>query len=95
MKKIGKKKAFELINKGAMLIDLRSPVDFRDGTITGAVNLPLKNFTNKLMGFDKKKKYVLIGKTVEDTDLKAAVNYAEQLGIETVSVVGYDQMIAD
>ena len=40
MKRINKERATQLIEKGATLVDMRSPVSFRDGHIKGAVNLP-------------------------------------------------------
>lgn len=92
MKLVNKNKTFELVNKGAMLVDMRSPVDFRDGTIKGAVNLPLRNFVNKLASFNKKQKIVIFGRNITDEDLKIAFNYAERLGFVNVFVTEYRQL---
>ncbi len=92
MKRISKEKAKKLIDKGAILVDMRSPVSFRDGHITGAVNLPLKNFTNLLMKTDRKKTIIIYGDTYEDADLAHGFNYAEQLGFGTVFATDYTSL---
>ena len=56
MKLVNKDRANKLVDKGALLIDMRSPIDFRDGHIQNSVNLPLKNFTNKLIGLKRNQK---------------------------------------
>lgn len=90
MKTITKEKAKKLLDRGATLIDMRSPVAFRDGHIEGAVNLQLKKFTNLLMATaDKKKTYILYGVTTSDEDLVHGVKYATQLGFESVFVSDY------
>jgi rhodanese-related sulfurtransferase len=90
MKTITKEKAKKLIDKGAIIVDMRSPVSFRDGHIEGAVNLPLKKFTNLLMATtDKKKAFILYGMTVEDEDVVHGVKYSEQLGFSNIHVTDY------
>ena len=93
MNKIGKTKAQKLLAKGAVLVDMRSPVLYRDGHIAGAVNLPLKNFTNLLMGTpDKKKPIVIYGTTTEDVDVTHGFKYAEQLGFTQVFATDYESL---
>lgn len=92
MKKVNKERALALVTKGAMLVDMRSPVDFRDGSIPGAQNLPLKNFLNKIVGLDRKQKFVLFAREIEDKDMRNAVNYAEQLGFTELFVSEYKQL---
>lgn len=94
MKRVNKEKAEQLVNKGAMLVDMRSPVDFRDGSIKGATNLPLKNFLNKIVGLNRKQKFVLFAKSIDDADLKNAINYAEQLGFTDLFIAEYKQLAA-
>lgn len=90
MKTITKEKAKKLIDKGAILVDMRSPVAFRDGHIEGAVNLQLKKFTNLLMASpDRKKTYILYGVTMTDEDVVHGVKYSSQLGFESVYVTDY------
>lgn len=94
MKMVNKKKAMDLVSKGALLVDMRSPVDYRDGSIKGSVNLPLKNFTNKLIGLKKDQKVVIFGKTINDPDVKSACGYADQLGIGgNIFVTEYKQLL--
>lgn len=89
MRRISKEKANKLINKGAILVDMRSPISFRDGHITGAVNLPLKNFTNLLMKTDRKKSIIIYSDTYDDKELSQGFNYAEQLGFLEVYATDY------
>lgn len=79
---IHRQEADRLIKKGALLVDMRSPVAFRDGTIDGAVNLPLRNFLNKITGLDKKTKLVLFSDKSDDEDITAGVTYGVQLGFD-------------
>ena len=92
MKKVNKEKALQLVNKGAMLVDMRSPVDFRDGSISGATNLPLKNFLNKIIGMNRKQKFVLFARDINDADMRNAANYAEQLGFPELFISEYKQL---
>lgn len=89
MKRISKERAKKLIDKGAILVDMRSPVSFRDGHVSGAVNLPLKNFTNLLMKTDRKKSIIIYGDTYQDSELSQGFNYAEQLGFKEVYATDY------
>ncbi len=93
MKLVNKDRANKLVDKGALLIDMRSPIDFRDGHIQNSVNLPLKNFTNKLIGLKRNQKIVLISKSVADPDVKTACGYADQLGFGDVFVTEYNQLL--
>jgi rhodanese-related sulfurtransferase len=90
MKTITKDKAKKLIDKGAIVVDMRSPVSFRDGHIHGAVNLPLKKFANLLMATpDKKKAIIIYGGTTTDEDVTYGFKYSEQLGFTNVHVTDY------
>ena len=50
---VGKKRVDKLVGNGAMLIDMRSPVAFRNGSVDRSVNLPLRNFLNELTGMNR------------------------------------------
>lgn len=93
MKKASKSTVERLVAKGAMLVDMRSPIDFRDGTISGAVNLPLRNFLNKITGMDRKSKIIIFGASMEDPDVKHGFNYANQLGFTEVYISAYSQLL--
>ena len=92
MKFANKNKVKSLLDKGAVLIDLRSPVDYRNGNIMGSKNLPLSNFINSFLKFDKAKPIVLIVNFVSDSDLKTVDTYASQLGYEKVWAAEYGQL---
>lgn len=93
MKKINKKKLNELLEKGATLIDMRSPVSFRDGSLAGSKNLPLRNFINHLQKHDKKVPIALIVESFEDeeSDIKLVGNYADQVQFDKLFVIEYSQ----
>ena len=90
MNQITKERATKLLAKGAILVDMRTPVAFRDGHVAESQNLPLKQFTNLLMKTsDKKKSIIVYGDSVDDADLKIGINYATQLGFSQVYVSDY------
>jgi rhodanese-related sulfurtransferase len=37
----------EAVKKGALLIDVRSPAEFKSGSVKGALNIPVDNLTAK------------------------------------------------
>lgn len=92
MRKINKERALHLVDKGAMLVDMRSSVSYRNGSIAGAANLPLKNFLNKIIGMNRKQKFVLFAEDINDSDMSNAINYAEQLGFTDLFVSEYKQL---
>lgn len=85
--KINGKRAQKLVEKGALLVDVRSPVSFRDGTIPGAINLSLRQISS-LVREPKKRVLIFFGESETDDTLKAAVNYAMQFGFEQVFSLG-------
>lgn len=87
MEKINQKKLKKLLQKNNVLfVDMRSPIDFRDGHIEGSVNLPLRNFTNKLMGLPRNHIVIAYSTNFKDTDLVQGMNYAIQLGFEKLYI---------
>lgn len=96
MKRINKEKMEALRAKGALLADMRSPVSYRDGHVDGAVNLPLRNFTNAIMQIaDKNKSIVMYADSVDDLDLTQGVKYAELLGFSNIYVADFRTLTAD
>lgn len=87
-----KERVNQLVGRGAMLVDMRSPVAFRNGSIAGSVNLPLKSFLNKLTGLDKKTKLILFSDESDDVDVKTGINYAVQLGFNNLFVSEYKEL---
>lgn len=95
MKRISKNKAVELVKRGALLVDMRSPVSFRDGHVPGAVNLPLRNFVNRIMPMDKKTKIIIYSDTVADDVLRQGNTYANGLGFMEVFISDYRSLTED
>ena len=73
--KVNITKAKKMMEKGAILIDTRSPIDFRNGTISGAVNITIGN-VSKLITYKPDTKTIFFGK--DDENLKVVMNYASQ-----------------
>lgn len=66
-------------NKGYSVIDTRSPVEYRDGTLHEAPNAPLRNFMGVFVPTCKNAKgVVLIGSRADEAAFKACIRYAEQ-----------------
>lgn len=86
MKAITKNKMEQLVTKGALLVDMRSPVEFRNAHVSGAVNLPLRNFINKVMAMPKTATIVLYSTSIGDTDIVQGLNYAQILGFTNLHV---------
>lgn len=93
-KSVNKKRVEQLVERGAILVDMRSPVAYRNGSITGSVNLPLKNFLNQLSGMNRKTNIIVFGDTEEDSDVVMGINYAAQLGFN-VFVSDYNTLVSD
>lgn len=47
------------INGGAFLVDVRTPGEFRSGSVKGAVNIPLNTLQSNLAKFKNKKSVVV------------------------------------
>lgn len=85
--KIAGKKARSLIDKGAVLVDVRNPVAFRDGTLPGAQNLSLRQLS-QLLKYPKNTSLILFGEDEDDPTLKSALNYISQYGFSNVYSLG-------
>jgi len=84
---ISSTKAKKLVEKGATLVDLRSPVDFAVSSLPHAVNITLRN-VSRMMMLNKKTPLVFFGASDDDADIKQAENYAIQMGFEKVFLLG-------
>lgn len=49
----------ELINNGAVIVDVRSPVEYKAGHIPGSKNFPLDSIRNKIIDLQKLNKPVI------------------------------------
>lgn len=80
------------------LIDVRSPVQYRDGTILNAPNAALRNFTIEFLKTRKNtNKIVLIGSNKDRAELEASIKYAINVPnpdakITNLSYVLYEEM---
>lgn len=94
MKHISKVKLEQLMKKKkkVYLVDMRSPVSFRDGHVDGAINLPLRNFVNALIGLQRDTIIVAYGQYVNDSDLGVGLNYAQEMGFGELYYATYDEL---
>ena len=91
-KPVDRRRVDQLVARGAVLVDMRSPVAYRNGSVDGSVNLPLKNFLNQLSGMNRKTNIIVFGDTEEDADVVMGINYAAQLGFN-IFVSNYKRLI--
>lgn len=92
MKKISQTKFKQLLKKSPVVADMRSPVAFRDGHIDNAINLPLRNFINKIMPLPKSTVIVAYSTNLTDIDLVQGMKYAEELGFTEVYYADYSSL---
>lgn len=65
--------------RGYSVIDTRSPVEYRNGTLFNAPNAPLRNFLSVFVPMLRESnKIVLIGSEKDNEAFKACIRYAEQ-----------------
>lgn len=79
-------KAGKLVASGAILIDARSAVDFRDGTIRGAINLPLRRIS-EMMRHDRRTKFVVFGTDPNDENALQTAKYLGLYGFTDVYIL--------
>jgi len=82
----------EILSIGGQLIDVRSPVEFSQGALKGAINMPINSFQNLMDGIDKSKPVVLYCRTGARSGM--VKNYLEQLGFDQVHNIGGIQQFA-
>lgn len=73
--------------KGAVIVDVRDPVAFRDGTLPDAINLSLRQLS-QLQAHPRTTPIILVGEGHTDPTLKAAINYIELYGFDKVFSLG-------
>lgn len=49
----------DLVRKGAMIIDVRSPAEFQTGHIKGSINIPVDQISKKASDLKKKNKAII------------------------------------
>jgi rhodanese-related sulfurtransferase len=75
--------------KSTMVIDMRSPIEYRNGHIDESVNLPLRNFLNTITPLNKETKLILFADAMDNEDLVAGIKYAAQLGFNNIYTTEY------
>lgn len=79
-------KVRELISNGGQLIDVRTPFEFKQGAIKGAVNLPIDSLQNSIAGIDKNRPVMLYCRTGARSGM--VKEYLRSLGYENVFNIG-------
>lgn len=78
----GKRLQALLSNDKYTLVDIRTPVEFRNGSLPNATNLPLTNFANSLLKFKKENRKLLVfGSSSNLKDIEAASRYVDAVGV--------------
>ncbi len=76
----------EKLGEGGQLIDVRSAVEFSQGSLTGAVNMPLESFQILKDTIDATKPVLLYCRTGARSGM--VKNYLDQLGFNQVHNIG-------
>jgi len=50
----------ELVKKGALVIDVRSPVEYRSGHVPGSINIALEQIGSAIKSFQQEKKPLIM-----------------------------------
>ena len=76
----------EIMSLGGQLIDVRSIVEFNQGSLDGAINMPIESFQNLKDGIDSSKPVLLYCRTGARSGM--VKNYLDQLGFSQVHNIG-------
>jgi phage shock protein E len=76
----------ELLSKGAQLIDVRSTMEFSQGAIDGAVNLPINTIQHNIDEIDKTKPVLLYCRSGARSGM--VKNFLDSLGYQDVYNIG-------
>ena len=76
----------EIMSKGGQLIDVRTAVEFNQGSLDGAVNMPVESFQFLKDGIDTSKPVLLYCRTGARSGM--VKNYLDQLGFDQVHNIG-------
>ncbi len=80
------------MGEGGQLIDVRSPVEFNQGSLDGAINMPVESFQVLKDGIDSSKPVLLYCRTGARSGM--VKNYLDQLGYDDVHNIGGIQQFA-
>lgn len=83
------------------VMDVRTPIQYRDGTLLDAPSAPLRNFTMEFIKTRKNtNKIVLIGSKEDPSDLESSIKYAINIPnpdakTTNISYVFYEEMVGE
>ena len=83
-RKINFKQMEKMLTKGAKLFDVRSPVEFRDGTLPNAVNLAVRQISSLLHKVPRTSSVIFFG---SDDQLTIVLNYVHQMGFLNILIL--------
>lgn len=83
----------ELLGVGGQLIDVRTPVEFNQGALSGAVNMPIESFQNLMTDIDSSKPVLLYCRTGARSGM--VKNYLDQMGFDQVHNIGGIRQFVD
>jgi rhodanese-related sulfurtransferase len=83
--------AADLLPAGTLLIDVRTPAEFAEGHLDGAINVPveLPTFTQQVALLDPDADYLVYCRTGRRAD--AAIAYMDTLGFSSTNLGSVDQ----
>ena len=76
----------EIMSMGGQLIDVRSTVEFSQGSLDGAVNMPIESFQSLKDDIDNTKPVLLYCRTGARSGM--VKNYLDKLGFSQVHNIG-------
>ncbi len=76
----------EILGAGGQLIDVRSPMEFNQGSLDGAINMPIERFQYMMDAIDSSRPVLLYCRTGARSG--AVKNYLDQLGFDQVHNIG-------
>lgn len=84
---IAGKRAKQLVAAGAILVDVRNPVAYRDHSITLSVNLSLRQIST-LQQYPKTTTIIVVGDDSDADTLRSALKYAALYGFTKLYNLG-------
>lgn len=72
---------------GTVIVDVRSPVAFRDGSVPNAINMSLRHLA-VLTRHPRTSDFIFVGDPKDPDTLRAATSYMTQLGYQKVFSLG-------
>jgi len=82
----------EIIAKGALLVDVRTPAEFASGTAEGAINIPLDTLSQHLEAFQGKENIVVFCRSGNRSGM--AKKILESIGFHNITNGGAWENVA-